>query len=70
MKQLVDLIKSDRYIYIDIFYAKTCATTKISTVAGYHACNAFISRYKVQIYTIVVGQLKRKILKHYFALRN
>ena len=30
----MDLIKpgSD----IDIFYAKTCATTKISTVAGYH----------------------------------
>ena len=22
--------------YIDIFYAKTCATTKINTVAGYH----------------------------------
>ena len=24
------------YRYIDIFYAKTCATTKISTMAGYH----------------------------------
>ena len=34
MKLLVDLIKSGSYI--DIFYAKTCATTKISTVAGYH----------------------------------
>ena len=34
MKQLVDLIKSGSYI--DIFYAKTCPTTKISTVAGYH----------------------------------
>ena len=30
----MDLIKSGRYI--DIFYAKTCATTKISTVVGYH----------------------------------
>ena len=34
MKYLVDLIKSGSYI--DIFYAKTCATIKISTVAGYH----------------------------------
>ena len=32
----MDLIKSGRYMYIDIFYDKTCATTKISTVAGYH----------------------------------
>ena len=30
----MDLIKSGSYI--DIFYAKACATTKISTVAGYH----------------------------------
>ena len=30
----MDLIITGRYI--DIFYAKTCATTKISTVAGYH----------------------------------
>ena len=30
----MDLIKSGSYI--DIFYAKTCAITKISTVAGYH----------------------------------
>ena len=30
----MDLIKSGSYI--DIFYAKTCATTKIRTVAGYH----------------------------------
>ena len=30
----MDLIKSGSYI--DIFYAKICATTKISTVAGYH----------------------------------
>ena len=30
----MDLIKSGSYI--DIFYAKTCATTKISTVVGYH----------------------------------
>ena len=30
----MDLIKSGRYI--DIFYAKTCASTKISTVAGSH----------------------------------
>ena len=30
----MDLIKSGSYI--DIFYAKQCATTKISTVAGYH----------------------------------
>ena len=29
-----DKIKSGSYI--DIFYAKTCATTKISTVVGYH----------------------------------
>ena len=35
MKQLVDLIESCRYMYIDILYVKTCATTKISTVAGY-----------------------------------
>ena len=34
VKYLVDLIKSGSYI--DIFYVKTCATTKISTVAGYH----------------------------------
>ena len=33
---MVDLTKSGRYMYIDIFYVKTCATTKISTVAGYH----------------------------------
>ena len=31
---MVNLIKSGSYI--DIFYAKTCATTKIRTVAGYH----------------------------------
>ena len=30
----MDLIKFGNYI--DIVYAKTCATTKISTVAGYH----------------------------------
>ena len=30
----MDLIKSGSYI--DIFYAKTYATTKISTVVGYH----------------------------------
>ena len=30
----MDLIKS--VSYIDIFYAKICATTKIRTVAGYH----------------------------------
>ena len=30
----MDLIKSGSYT--DIFYAKTCATTKIRTVAGYH----------------------------------
>ena len=34
MKFLVDLSKSGRYI--DIFHTKTCATTKISTVVGYH----------------------------------
>ena len=34
MKLLVDLIKSGNYI--DIFYAKTCATMKISTVMEYH----------------------------------
>ena len=31
----MDLIKSARYF--DIIYAKTCATTKISTVMGHHA---------------------------------
>ena len=31
----MDSIKSGRYINI-VFYAKTCATTEISTVAGYH----------------------------------
>ena len=31
---LVDLIKSGRNI--DIIYAKTCATTNISTMVGYH----------------------------------
>ena len=30
----MDLIKSGSYI--DMFYAKTCATTKIRTVVGYH----------------------------------
>ena len=30
----MDLIKPGSYI--DIFYAKTCATTKISTMAGYN----------------------------------
>ena len=30
----MDLIKSGNYI--DIFYAKTCVTTKLNTVAGYH----------------------------------
>ena len=30
----MNLIKSGSYI--DIFYVKTCATTKIRTVAGYH----------------------------------
>ena len=34
------LIKSGSYI--DIFYAKTCATTKISTVAGYHVVLAML----------------------------
>ena len=36
----MDLIKSGSYI--DIFYAKTCATTKISTVAGYHIVLAML----------------------------
>ena len=41
--KLVDLIKSG--IYIDIFYAKTCATTKISTMAGYHVVLATLLFY-------------------------
>ena len=40
MKYLVDLIKSGRYI--NIFYAKTCATPKISTVVGYHVVLAML----------------------------
>ena len=36
----MDLIKSDSYI--DIFYDKTCATTKIRTVAGCHVVLAML----------------------------
>ena len=36
----MDLIKSGSYV--DIFYAKTCATTKIRTVAGYHVVLAML----------------------------
>ena len=41
---MADLIKSGRYI--DIFYAKTCATTKISTVVGYHVVFAMLSSFQ------------------------
>ena len=41
----MDLIKSGRYI--DIFYAKTCATTKISTAAGYHVVLATVLFYSL-----------------------
>ena len=36
----MDLIKSGSYI--DILFAKTCATTKISTVVGYHVVLAVL----------------------------
>ena len=50
MKQLVDWIKFGRFMYIDIFYAKTCATTKISTEAGYHVVLAMLLfQYVTQI---------------------
>ena len=41
--KLVDLIKSGSYIAI--FYAKTCTTTKISTVEGYHIVLATLLFY-------------------------
>ena len=40
----MDLIKSGSYI--DIFYAKTCATTKISTVSRYHVVLATLLLFK------------------------
>ena len=42
MKELVDLIKSVSYMYIDIFNYQTCAITKISTVVGYHVVLAML----------------------------
>ena len=47
----MDLIKSGSYI--DIFYAKTCAITKISTVAGYH----------VVLATLLLNTVLRNFLK-------
>ena len=51
----MDLIKSGRYI--DIVYAKTCATTKISTVTGYHVAHATLLlqlsiTYDVKMYLV------------------
>ena len=46
VKEMVNLIKSARYI--DIFYAKTCATTKISIVAGYHVVLAMLLLHLVR----------------------
>ena len=46
----MDLIKSGRYMYIDIFYAKTCATTKISTVAGYYEVLATLLLQTILVY--------------------
>ena len=40
MLNILDLIRFGRYI--DICDAKTCATTKISTVAGYHVVLAML----------------------------
>ena len=46
MKELVDLIKSGSYV--DIFYAKTCSTTKKSTVSGYHVVLAMLLFFHVK----------------------
>ena len=48
----MDLVKSGRYI--DIFYAKTCAPTKISRMAGYHVVLATL------LFMYVEFQLARK----------
>ena len=40
--------------YIDIFYAKTCATKNISTVAGYHVVLAtllFVDIFVLQLFS-------------------
>ena len=53
----MDSIKSGRCT--DILYAKTCATTKISTVAGYHVVLAtllfIINLYQLRTCTINVN---------------
>ena len=56
VKQFVDLIKSGRYI--DIFYAKTCATTNISTVAGSHIVLATLV---FQIIISLENERKKKV---------
>ena len=37
-------------MYFDIFYAKTCAKTKISTVAGYHVVLATLLLYHINVF--------------------
>ena len=61
----MDLIKPGSGI--DIFYAKTCATTKISTVAGYHVvlatllCKVAVSLIKFAIKDIKMTKKNIKI---------
>ena len=55
----MDLIKSGSYI--DPFYAKACATTTISTVAGYQVVLATLLFY----YAIHVSRTMRKCVMSY-----
>ena len=55
----MDLIKSGSYI--DIVYAKTCATTKISTVAGYHVVLATLL-FHAAVHLIITLALMHYIL--------
>ena len=78
----MDLIKSGRSM--DIFYAKTCATTKISTVAGYHvelaklffgfteiSCSLSSSRLTfIQVQFIFMPQTLKKVGRAYWFLMH
>ena len=62
----MDLIKSG--IYIDIFYAKTCLTTKISTVAGYHVVLAAL--FLSYIFTSLFSKLQNHHIEYTGLIEN
>ena len=59
----MDLIKSGKYN--DIFYAKICATTKISTVAGYHVVPAMLLFFFVSFF---LAHLSRRLTRWAYSI--